>query len=111
MKIFYILLISLLLTSKGFTQARLPQQQEVPAAVRCYPNPAITQITFDFQYPSPRDYSLQIFSFIGKKIFDQSLSNQKTIIDLSDYYRGLYIYQVKDKSGKVIDSGRFQVSK
>jgi hypothetical protein len=110
MKIFYILLFSLLLTTKGFSQARLPQQ-EVPSAVRCYPNPAITQITFDLQYPNPRDYSLQIFSFIGKKIYDQSLSNQKTIVDLSDYYRGFYIYQVKDKTGKIVDSGRFQVSK
>ena len=109
MKFFYLIIFSLLFSLKGFTQARLPQDQ--PTEVRCYPNPAITQITFDFKFTNPKDYSLQIFNFIGKKIFDQTVSNPKTIIDLSDYYRGLYIYQVKDKTGKIVDSGRFQVSK
>lgn len=109
MKIFYILLFSLLLTTKGFTQTRLPQ--DGPQVVRCYPNPAISQITFDFKYTNLHDYSLQIFNFIGKKIFDQTISNPKTIIDLADYYRGLYIFQLKDKTGKIVESGRFIVSK
>ncbi len=110
MKIFYFLIISLLLTFSGFSQSRLPQQDSV-TMVRCYPNPAITQITFDLKYTNHRDYSLQIFNFIGKKLYDQTIANPKTIVDLTDYYRGLYIYQVKDKNGKIVDNGRFQVSK
>ena len=29
----------------------------------------------------------------------------------NDFYRGIYIFQLKDKNGKVVDSGKFQVSK
>ena len=35
----------------------------------------------------------------------------KTNINLTDYNRGVYIYQVRDHDGKVVESGKFQVSK
>ena len=34
----------------------------------------------------------------------------KTIVNVNDFYRGVYIFQLRDKSGKVIDSGKFQVA-
>jgi hypothetical protein len=90
--------------------AVLPVNPVVP--IRFYPNPATTQITFDFQGSYDKSYSFQIYSFIGKKVFDlPSLSSSKTTVDLTDFFRGVYIFQLKDKNGKIAESGRFQVNK
>jgi hypothetical protein len=78
--------------------------------VRSYPNPATSFVTFDFQ----QDYkslSIQIYNFLGKKMFESAALNQRTVLNLSDYTRGVYIYQLRDRSGKMIESGKFQVSK
>ncbi len=32
-----------------------------------------------------------------------------TNVSLSNFYRGVYIFRVTDKSGLVVDSGKFQV--
>ena len=37
--------------------------------------------------------------------------NASTTLDLTPFNRGVYIYQLKDRSGKVVESGKFQVSK
>lgn len=83
--------------------------QQEPVA-RFFPNPATTQITFDFQKSYNKSYTIQVFSFIGKKMIDQPVT-EKVVIALNDFYRGIYIYQIRDKMGKVIDAGKFQVAK
>jgi len=32
-------------------------------------------------------------------------------VNLTDFTRGIYIFQLKDQNGKVIESGKFQVNK
>lgn len=76
--------------------------------VRFYPNPATNFITFDFN--NNEGYNLQIFNFLGRKMSEANVSN-KTTVNLSDYTRGMYIYQLRDRSGRMIESGKFQVSK
>jgi hypothetical protein len=103
-----LLLFTMLVDSQ--VRASLPVNPVV--SIKFYPNPAITQITFDFQNNYDKSYSFQIYSFIGKKVFDQpSLQANKITVDLSNFYRGVYIFQLKDKTGKIVESGRFQVSK
>lgn len=80
-------------------------------AVRFYPNPANNIINFEFSRPVQRDYTLQVFNFLGKKVFESNAISQKTSIPLTDFYRGIYIFQLRDKSGRIIESGKFQVSK
>jgi hypothetical protein len=36
---------------------------------------------------------------------------EKTTLTISDYPRGVYIYHLTDQSGKVIDTGKFQVAR
>lgn len=79
--------------------------------VRFYPNPANNIINFEFSKPIQRDYTLQVFNFVGKKVFELNAVSQKISIPLSDFYRGLYIFQLRDKTGRIIESGKFQVSK
>jgi hypothetical protein len=111
MKIFYTLSTILLLSLTGKSQDRNPGQEPTAPIVKFYPNPATSIITFDFQSGYDKSLNLQIFSFIGKKVQEINNVTPKTVINLSDFYRGMYIFQLKDKNGKVVESGKFQVSK
>ena len=109
MKVFYILSFILLTTLSAKSQSGgIPQLPSVKVA-RFFPNPAVSQITFEIE-GSNNSHSFQIFNFIGKKVFEQQNVAQNTVVNVSDYYRGVYIFQLKDKTGKVLDSGKFQVS-
>lgn len=111
MKIFYILSIILLTSIQAKTQQTRINPSQDPV-VKFYPNPAVTQITFDFQNGYDKAYSFQIFSFIGKKVYEQnSLAAPKTVVNLTDFFRGVYIFQIRDKNGKIVESGKFQVAK
>jgi hypothetical protein len=113
MKIFYALSTILLLSLQSKSQDRTPGPggEPAPRIVKFYPNPATSVITFDFQQGYDKTYNLQIYNFIGKKVQEIPNISPKTTVNLNDFYRGIYIFQLKDKTGKVIDSGKFQVSK
>ena len=114
MRIFYALSIILLLAIQAKSQDRnLPSPGQTPVAkiVRYYPNPAVSFITFDFQQSDNKSYSIAIFNFIGKKVREVNKITPKTVVDLAEFYRGVYIFQLRDANGKVIESGKFSVSK
>ena len=79
--------------------------------LRFYPNPATTVINFDFQKSYDKGYSLQVYNFLGRKMLEQSNIADKTSINLTDFTRGVYVYQLRDKTGRLVESGKFQVSK
>ncbi len=112
-KIFYIITFTFLFVSGGFAQNKIVAGSTEPAVkfLRFYPNPAVSVINFEFQKSVDRSFSLQIFNFIGKKVLDLKTLTPKINIDLADFYRGVYIYQLRDNTGKILDSGKFQVVK
>ena len=77
--------------------------------VKCYPNPATSIINFDFAKNIDKTYTLQIYSFLGKVMSETPVSANKVTVTLNDFYRGIYVYQLKDKAGRIIESGKFQV--
>ena len=79
--------------------------------LRFYPNPATNAITFDFQKGYDKGYSIQVFHFIGRKMLEQTNIANHTTINLSDFPRGVYVFRLFDKTGKLIETGKFQVSK
>jgi hypothetical protein len=79
--------------------------------VKFYPNPATTFINFEFGKQPDRSLSLQVYNFMGRKLFEQGNLPERMTINLTDYPRGVYIYQLRDKTGRIIESGKFQVSK
>ena len=82
------------------------------ATVHFYPNPATSYITFeDFSKKYDKNYTIQLFNFLGKKVFEFNLGDQKNIVNVSDFFRGIYIFQLKDPNGKIVESGKFQVNK
>lgn len=111
-KIYYIIIFIVVFTSGGFGQGKTSITGDASAkVVRFFPNPAVSEINFEFQKGFDKYASLQIYNFIGKKVFDTQTTSPKINISLTDFYRGVYIYQLRDKTGKIIESGKFQVIK
>ena len=120
MKLFYLILFtgfSFLANAQSGKPADAPSSSLLSSSlleakiVKFYPNPAITVINFEVPKQMNKDVTLQIFNFIGKKVLEINNVSQKNVVPLNELYRGVYIFQLRDKTGKIIESGKFQVSK
>lgn len=109
-----LVILSIILLSATSADAQ-NRSNPIPGAteklLKFYPNPATTIITFDFVKDYERGYLLQVFNFLGKPVFESPNLPSKTTVNLSDFNRGVYIYQLRNQSGRIIESGKFQVSK
>lgn len=107
-----ILIVVFGLTINTFGQVKNPFQGDNTAKViKFYPNPATSAINFELARGYDRSYSLQLYNFMGRKIYETSPAAQRLFINLDGFFRGVYIYQLRDKYGKIVDSGKFQVIK
>lgn len=116
MKKFYLIIVLFFFT--GSTQAQTRAESgfspfDKTKIIRFFPNPATTVINFEFTKAEEKvsNYTLQVYTFVGKKVLEINSVNQKTVVPLSDFFRGVYIFQLRDKSGRIIESGKFQVNK
>ncbi|MCZ2460253.1 MAG: T9SS type A sorting domain-containing protein [Chitinophagales bacterium] len=110
-----LLILAIILFSTTYSRAQAPSTTSLPegpaVVLKTYPNPATSYITFDFQKVFDKGYIIQVYNFLGKKMYESQDLTEKTTLNLSDYSRGVYIYHLLDRNGKVINSGKFQVSK
>ncbi len=75
-----------------------------------YPNPATQFINFEFDKTVDKSYTIEIYNFIGRKMSSALVTENKMTVYFNDaYYKGLYIFQLRDRSGRIIESGKFQV--
>lgn len=115
MRIATCLIFVTLFCGRVMSQDRLMPQQSAALNgsryIRFYPNPATTFINVEVQRTLSRNHSFQVYNFLGKKVAELSDLNGRTRIDLTNFGRGIYIFQLKDASGKVVESGKFQVEK
>ncbi|HOZ78859.1 MAG TPA: T9SS type A sorting domain-containing protein [Ferruginibacter sp.] len=96
--------------SSSFAQLRTAADNDQPAKiVKFYPNPASTSINFELPKGYDKSYSIQLFNFMGKKVAEINATSLRVNYALDGLYRGIYIFQLRDKFGKVVDSGKFQV--
>ena len=112
-RILTILSIILLIAiqSQAQTARSTPASVSSDRIIKLYPNPATTNITFDLQKGYEKGLSIQVYSFLGKKMYENQNVPSKVMLDLTEFNRGLYMYHLIDISGKVIESGKFQVTK
>lgn len=108
-------ILSFILLIATYSQAQSartsPLSETSDRIIKLYPNPATSYITFDLQKGYQKGMSVQIYSFLGKKMYEIPNASQKTSIDLTDFNRGLYMYHLLDANRKVVESGKFQVTK
>lgn len=108
-------ILILLATLMSFgAQAQSSQDPVLPSArkiVRFYPNPATSYINFEFQKTPQQGTTFQVFNFLGKKVLETQRFSPQTQVDLTNFTRGVYIFQLTDQNGRVIESGKFQVQK
>lgn len=111
-RIFYIFLFigGLHFSSAAQVKSTFISDNEVKT-VKFYPNPAVSLINFEFLKDYNKSYNLLIFNFIGKKVFDLKPTEEKITVPLTDFYRGVYIFQLRDAKGNIVESGKFQVIK
>jgi hypothetical protein len=109
----FLLIASFIVTTCIAAQAQTrPVNDKQPTVqLRFYPNPATSVVTFDFIKGYETGYALQVYNFLGRRVHESKNIPQKTSIQLTDYSRGIYIYQLVDRNGKVVESGKFQVSR
>lgn len=111
-RIFYIIILIAGFNFSSSAQVKSTYvQTDAVKTVKFYPNPAVSYINFEFEKNYDNSYSLLIFNFIGKKVIELKVSEQKITLPLTDYYRGVYIFQLRDKQGNIVESGKFQVAK
>ena len=48
---------------------------------------------------------------MGKKVYEVKNAPSRLNINLEDFYRGIYVFQLRDKNGVTLESGKFQVVK
>jgi len=113
MRIFYILVSIILLTAiQAKSQVRGPMPDNEHKIVRkFYPNPAVSYIIFELDREPNTTYRLEIFSFLGKMVKDIPDMVDHYTLNLTDLTRGLYTFQLRDQSGRITDSGIFQLNK
>jgi hypothetical protein len=109
-----LLILSVILLTSGVLLAQ--SQPNIPSGtperiIKFYPNPAASVINFDFQRNYERGFSIQVYNFLGKQVSEIKNVSPKTSLNISDYNRGIYIYQLKDNNGRIIESGKFQVAR
>lgn len=108
-------ILSFILLTATVSQAQvsrsLPVSDGGDKIVKLYPVPASSYVTFDFQKNTEKNLSIQVFNFLGKKMYETVNVSSKVIVDLAEFNRGVYIYHLRDRSGRIVESGKFQVSK
>lgn len=112
MKKFVVITLLIFLGISGFAQ-KSSGRDNSPAIkqVQFFPNPASTSINFEFKYTVERGSVIQFYSFLGRKMASLPITGKRMQVNLNDYITGIYIFQVRDASGRMIESNKFQVAK
>lgn len=79
--------------------------------VHFYPNPATGIINFEFRNPVEKGSMLQVYSFLGRKMANINVTSRRMTVTLNDYVTGIYVFQLRDASGRVLETNKFQVAR
>lgn len=101
----------------GFTGSAVAQSRPAVGVetnapiVKFYPNPATVAVNFEFLKGFDKTFTLQIYNFMGKKVYEVVPGTASYYLSLDGFNRGLYVFQLRNKYGSIVDSGKFQVVK
>ena len=110
-KLVTILIVLFGISFTSFAQLKPNPEADAVKVVKFYPNPATSAINFELPRINNKLYTLQIYNFMGRKVSEINAAAQRVAFSLDGFYRGVYIFQLRDQYGKIVDSGKFQVAK
>jgi len=112
-KVYTILLLMVLIATTSFVVSNDPSNVgETKAKItNFYPNPASSFINFEFSKPLEKGHTIILYNFIGKKVSEIPVSSSKITVSLDGFFRGIYVFQLRNKAANIIESGKFQVIK
>ena len=111
-KFIFILIVFIGFTFTSFAQSKNAASGDQSAKlIKVYPIPATTVINFDFQQGYDKSYTIQVYNFVGLKVYERKTSSPQMSLPLAEFFRGIYFYRLLDRNGRFIESQRFQVVK
>lgn len=111
LKKFFTILFFTCVTACSLAQKSWAQTGTEEKIVKFYPNPVVSFITFDIQRPVERGYTIQIYNFLGRRVLAVAINSNRVTVPLDNLFRGVYIFQLRDKSGNIVESNKFQITK
>lgn len=103
--------MSFLILSFANGQSNVPAPQVIKVKSALYPNPARSFIRIQHQYEGKEPVKLIIYNFLGKKQIEVIRPANTIQLDLSDFRRGIYVFQFRDLQERILETGKFQVEK
>ncbi|HXC06576.1 MAG TPA: PKD-like domain-containing protein [Bacteroidia bacterium] len=72
---------------------------ELNNAISVFPNPAMDQVTVQIGTET-KDLTIRIYNMVGQVVYQSTVTNQKTVIDVSPFAKGVYTIEVANTSAK-----------
>ncbi|MBL7731123.1 MAG: T9SS type A sorting domain-containing protein [Chitinophagaceae bacterium] len=89
----------------------IPGEKVTPAAAvmiqaKLYPNPAVHSVTFELVAEPGAEYTLWLVDMNGRRVKQQRIVARRSIINLEGLTSGIYIYELRDDTGKLVAGGK-----
>jgi hypothetical protein len=72
-----------------------------------YPNPASESVRLVSKSDEKANYSLRVMNVVGQVVFEDEMNRNEKFINVSPFENGMYIIQIQDGAGSIIESMKF----
>jgi hypothetical protein len=70
--------------------------------IKVYPNPVVTNMQVDYKLGMQRELTLKVYDMSGREVLEQKKLKSGDQVNMSRLLRGIYQYQLLDKTGKLL---------
>jgi hypothetical protein len=70
--------------------------------VRTYPNPVFNLMKVEYKLGMQRELTLKVYDMSGREVLEQKKVKSGDQVNMSQLLRGIYQYQLIDKTGKLL---------
>jgi hypothetical protein len=74
--------------------------------IKVYPNPVVTNMQVDYKLGMQRELTLKVYDMSGREVLTQEKVKSGDQVNISSLLRGIYQYQLLDKTGKLLMDGK-----
>lgn len=91
-----------------YVNTALSEITNAAASLKVYPNPAEEVLNFFIDYD--KALKVTLLDITGKQLEVSPFWLKQTSINVSNYYSGVYMYQISGENGEIIKTGKFAVN-